>query len=190
MAASDRVERRTRPGTAHIALSRRVRGPACALLATCGALLMAACGSSTMPRAGTATGGGHSTALVSFSVCMRSHGVSDFPDPGAAIEGPYNSIGGIAIPPAIDMRSPAFQTGLGVCRSRLGAVFSRQGKPPITASLKASLIAHAQCMRTHGIPTYPDPAFPAGGGIEITDAPGVNPQSPAYLHSQAVCVTR
>jgi hypothetical protein len=45
--------------------------------------------------------------------------------------------------------------------------------------MKAAQIAHAQCMRTHGVPGYPDPGFPSSGGIAITDA-GTNPQSPAY----------
>jgi hypothetical protein len=55
--------------------------------------------------------------------------------------------------------------------------------------MKASMVARAQCMRTHGVPGYQDPKFPASGGIEFTDA-GINPSSPAYQHAAAVCGNR
>lgn len=120
---------------------------------------------------------------------MRAHGVPNFPDPGASVGGPYNSIAGIAIPLTINVQSPAFEGAQNACRALLSAIVAPQGKPPITASVKAGLIAHAQCMRTHGVPNYPDPTFPASGGIGITDA-GTNPQSPAYQRAAAVCGTR
>jgi len=156
------------------------------MLVTCA--LCAGCGSSA-PAASTRSTG-RSTAELEFSKCMRAHGVSGFPDPGAAISGPYNSIAGIAIPLSIDIRAPAFQAAQGSCQGLLASVLSRQGKPPITAALKESLIAHAQCMRTHGVPAYQDPQFPAGGGIAIFDGPGVNPQSPAFQHALAACAHR
>jgi hypothetical protein len=87
------------------------------------------------------------------------------------------------------MQSPAYQAAQHNCQGLLSAVFSRQGKRAITASDKAALIAHAQCMREHGVPNLRDPTFPASGGIAVTDA-GVNPQSPAYVHAEAVCGTR
>jgi hypothetical protein len=60
----------------------------------------------------------------------------------------------------------------------------------ITAVTKASMIAHAQCMRTHGVPAYQDPRFPPGGGIATFDGPGVDPQAPAYKRAAAVCGNR
>ena len=120
---------------------------------------------------------------------MRAHGVSDFPDPGAKMSGPFNSIAGIAFPSSINEQTPAFQSAQSSCAPLLRSIFSAQGKPPITAALKASLIAQAQCMRTHGVPTYPDPTFPPGGGIAVADA-GVNPQSAAYQRAAGVCRAR
>ena len=38
----------------------------------------------------------------------------------------------------------------------------------------------SQCMRSHGVPDFPDPTFPPGGGIIEGVGPGVNPQSPAF----------
>jgi hypothetical protein len=51
------------------------------------------------------------------------------------------------------------------------------------------MLAHAQCMRDHGVPGYQDPRFPASGGIAITDA-GTDAQSPAYERAQSLCGTR
>src|SRR5271167_307478 len=45
----------------------------------------------------------------------------------------------------------------------------------------------SQCMRKHGVPNFPDPTFPAGGGIAQVVEPGANPQSPAFEHALAVC---
>lgn len=161
-----------------------VRGGLALLLGTLTACVMAAGCSSSSPRSSTTsrTSAGQDLA---FSVCMRSHGVSSFPDPGATPSGPENMIGGVAIPSTINMQAPAFRTAWTACRGLLSSL-SPQGRPQITASMRASLIAHAQCMRAHGVSGYQDPTFPAGGGIAITDA-GTNPQSPAYQRAAAVC---
>lgn len=121
---------------------------------------------------------------------MRGHGVPGFPDPGAGPPAaPENTIGGIAIPTTINMQSPAFRAAMANCRGLLSAGFSAQGKPPITASMREALIAQAQCMRTHGVPGYQDPTFPAAGGISFTDA-GTDPNSPAYKRAATTCGKR
>jgi hypothetical protein len=151
-------------------------------------LLAAGCGASTPVSKPTAST--PAAQLVAFSKCMRAHGVSGFPDPGAAATGAENSIAGIPIPNTINMNSPAFETAQTACQRLLSARFSRQGKPSLGASQKASLIALSQCMRSHGVADYPDPTFPAGGGISIGLGPGVNTQSPAFKQAQAACVSR
>jgi hypothetical protein len=159
-----------------------------ALLGTIAAAVIAAGCDATAPKNTTSspTVAGHELA---FSKCVRAHAVPNFPDPGTSATGPENTIGGIAIPSAIDMQSPAFQAALTACRGLLSAGLSPRGQRPITASLRASLIAHAQCMRTHGVPGYQDPTFPASGGIAFTDA-GTDPQSPAYIRAAAACGRR
>lgn len=176
--AHENTHRRTR-------IIREITPAAAGLIAVC--LLAAGCGSTTPKNA--ASSNAAASQELAFSKCMRAHGVPEFPDPGASVNGPANSIGGIEIPNSIDMQSPAYLAAQHDCQGLFSAVFSRQGRPPVTASLKAALITHAQCMREHGVPNYQDPTFPASGGIKITDA-GVNPQSPAYEHAAAVCGTR
>ena len=43
----------------------------------------------------------------------------------------------------------------------------------------------ADCMRTHGVPTFPDPSG-AGGGLNLTGT-GVDPQSPAFKSARTAC---
>jgi hypothetical protein len=44
----------------------------------------------------------------------------------------------------------------------------------------------SECMRSHGVPNFPDPSG-GGGGIQIQAGSGVNPQSPAFQAAQRTC---
>jgi len=120
---------------------------------------------------------------------MRSHGVSDFPDPGsngARPSGNVSTIFGVTIPSNVNVQSPAFQSAVQSCQK----LASGGGpKPQISASQMRVAVANAQCMRTHGVPNFPDPTFPTGGGVAISVGPGVNPQSPAFQQAEKVCGT-
>jgi hypothetical protein len=147
-------------------------------------VVLAACGSSTK-HTGSSAGGSYAQGL-SFARCMRSHGVPSFPDPsssGARIVG--NSFGAFALPASINMQSPAFRSALNACRESLpGGGSPRAG---ISASEKRSMLEHAQCMRAHGVPNYPDPNIPSHGPIYSGPPAGINTNSPAYRHAAAVC---
>jgi hypothetical protein len=43
----------------------------------------------------------------------------------------------------------------------------------------------ADCMRAHGVPSFPDPGG-GGGGINLADT-GINPQSPAFKSARRAC---
>jgi hypothetical protein len=151
-------------------------------------LLVTGCGSdSPGSKAVTST---VMAAMLSFSKCMRGHGVSGFPDPGAVASPGDNSIGGIPIPSTINPSSPAFEAAQNACQALFSARFSRQGKPSLSSGQQASLTALSQCMRTPGVPAYPDPTFPTNGGISIDFGPGVNAQSPAFKQAQVTCPNR
>jgi hypothetical protein len=118
---------------------------------------------------------------------MRSHGVSDFPDPGsngARPSGNISTIFGITIPSNLNVQSPRFQSALQSCQK---LVTGGGPKPQISASQKRAALANAQCMRKHGVPNFSDPTFPTGGGAAIRVGPGVNPQSPAFQQAEKVC---
>ena len=54
----------------------------------------------------------------------------------------------------------------------------------------AAAIAFAKCMRSNGVPNFPDPTFqtgPGGGlGVRI-GGPGIDPSSPAFKSAQQAC---
>lgn len=148
------------------------------------AVALAACGGAGTSGA-SASGGGKSA--IAFSQCMRAHGVPDFPDPSPG--------GGISLGDGISLsgsgsglnpQSPAFQAAQQTCMKRLNG---GHVPPPISAAQKAKLIAMSQCMRTHGVPDFPDPTFSTGGGgarIEI-GGPGIDPRSPAFQKAATEC---
>ena len=147
---------------------------AASIVAVAGCVLaLAACGSAAKS---TAAGGdrGYSQALR-FSECMRSHGVTSFPDP--------NPTGGIKIGLGeINAQSPGFQQAQSGCRHLLPG-----GGPPrvVSESTKLALLRHAECMRAHGVSDYPNPIFPPGGGIETLV--NVDPSSPVFRSAAKAC---
>jgi hypothetical protein len=44
----------------------------------------------------------------------------------------------------------------------------------------------ATCMRSHGVPDYPDPQFTSSGGVQISPGKS-NPNSPAFKSAQTDC---
>lgn len=46
-----------------------------------------------------------------------------------------------------------------------------------------AFLAFSECMRSHGVPTFPDPS--PGGGIHLSS--GMNPFAPAFKAAQASC---
>ncbi len=93
---------------------------------------------------------------------MRRHGVPDFPDPSSGgrfgIQQSSSGNGGGTL--SVDGRqlsvsAPAFQTAMQECQK-----YQPQG-PPISgaqlAKLQKGALKMAQCMRTHGVPNFPDP---------------------------------
>ena len=61
------------------------------------------------------------------------------------------------------------------------------GPPPaLSESQRQQAIAHAHCMRTHGLPNFPDPTF-SGPNQNLNLGPGLNPQSPAFQQAAKEC---
>ena len=150
-------------------------------------LCVAACGSGASGGTGTNAAAAVHQGLK-FSQCMRAHGVSDFPDPDAS--------GGIDIQPGsgLDPQSPAFQAAQKACRADMPGGAGGPIKPSKAQFTKA--LAFAKCMRTHGLPRFPDPlaSFPSGTGPIISLAgmlfkpgQGLDPQSPAFLQAASRC---
>ena len=160
------------------------------LLAT--TLGLAACGSS-QPNTGGSTAGqsdpaGASKALA-FAKCMRSHGVSNFPDPtGGKLDLQVQRTPNSTSVNGVEVNGPVFQAAMQACRSDL----PHGGRPTAaqTAQAKSKALAMSRCMRSHGVPNFPDPKFhtgPGGGfGIQISGG-DLDPNSPAFQAAQKAC---
>jgi hypothetical protein len=146
---------------------------AIALTALGCALALAACGSSAKSTASTA-GTSQYAHGVRYSDCMRAHGVPNFPDPGP---------NGFDIS-GIDTQTPAFQSAHQACTPLQPA--GSADHSPASESKRLAAINNAKCMRSHGVPSFPDPKFlPSGGnGVSLN---GLDTQSPAFKHAQAAC---
>jgi hypothetical protein len=128
--------------------------PLVALAVIATVALISACGSSAPAGSGV---GGNSTAAnaqkaVKFAECMRSNGVSEFPDPDASGS---LTIDGIVNGSSLDPNTPAFKQAIGACRDLEPAGFmgSRRSPQQMQAALE-----FAQCIRANGVPDFPDPA--------------------------------
>ncbi len=154
----------------------------------CCCIALTACGAAGQPS-GTGTGaadatGGNTSRDLEFSDCMRTHGVSNFPDPTA---------NGLQIGPGIDTQSPAFKSAQRACKRFL----PNKGAPPATSAKdRGAALAFAKCMRSHGVPGFPDPAFSpprnAGRvlvlrGMVFAVGPTIDPKSPAFRRAAAAC---
>jgi hypothetical protein len=153
---------------------RRVRMVTAMTAMAAAALLAAACGggSSSSAAAGESTA---YTKAVAYAQCVRSHGVPNFPDPDA--EGQF--------PPIQTGRSvsqQALQSAQNACRQLQpgGGTGSSQQQAKLTQTLN-----FARCMRSHGVPNFPDPST-SNGGIEYNMA-GVDTHSPQYQSAQQAC---
>jgi len=161
--------------------------------------------STTVAAAGTANGatskssGGSGVAsssgapelskMEAYAGCMRSHGVPAFPDP---TPGPNDRGGAFAIRggpgTGLDPNSPTFAAAQQACRSLLpnGGVAK-----PLTAAQQAAFLAWAACIRSHGVPNFPDPHF-SGGMVSIGAGPGngPDPNSPTFQAARQACKSK
>jgi hypothetical protein len=148
--------------------------------------------SSGGPSSGSSRGGPHSgfsiqsgnpRQALKLAECMRSHGVANFPDPNGQ---------GVIEGSGIDPNSPAFQRAQQRCAKDLGAGQGTRS-PAQIAQAQAAALAFSKCMRSHGVPAFPDPQFSSsGGGISISirgKAGGLDPRSLIFQKAQRTCAS-
>jgi hypothetical protein len=110
------------------------------------------------------------TGPVAFAQCMRSHGVTDFPDPQ---NGHFLISGNV-------QSNPSFQTATQACQHLLGPNGASNG-----GANGSKLLAFSHCMQTHGVPQFPDPT--ANGALDVH---GVDPNSPAFKNAYRECQSK
>lgn len=169
---------------------RLLRGVGAAI---CGALALAACGSMGPSSAQTSANASNAALLVKYSACMRSHGAPDFPDPSTSQSGD-NSLGvdgyNFNLPANLNTQAPAYQSAEKDCQGLIGFGGSGPARhPAVVAKARQAALAHAQCMRQHGVPNFPDPTVSSTGGAiaQRSGGGGINPRSPAFQRAQKIC---
>jgi hypothetical protein len=58
-------------------------------------------------------------------------------------------------------------------------------RKPSAAGNRSQFLAFSACMRSHGVPNFPDPS--ASGGIQLNQSSGINPFSPSFKSAQGRC---
>jgi hypothetical protein len=172
-----------------------------ALLATTTAV--AACGGSSPSSGHPKYASANVSRQLKMAECIRSHGVPKFPDsPGGgpnSIQGSSNGNGGGSV--SVDgvqlgVSPQTLQKAMSDCQK-----YAPKG-PPISGSqltkLRQGALKMAECMRSHGVPNFPDPTVktgPGGHGVEMRlgaggpgSANGVAPNSPAFQTAQKTCM--
>ena len=119
---------------------------------------------------------------LKYAQCMRAHGVPDFPDP---VNGGFE-INNTTPGSDLDPSSPKFVAADSAC-----AALSPEGHAAagtVDPQLQAQALAYAACIRSHGVPSYPDPVF-VGGSIRETvrAGSGPDPNSPQFAAAQNAC---
>ncbi len=168
------------------------------------ALLLAGCGgsssspgvahlSSSTSSSSPASGGGSSSPessastqqkMVKFSQCMRTHGEPEFPEPteGGIEVHSHNGRGP-------NPESPRFQAAEKACSKYAPSKVAPS--PAEQAKLQEGALKFSACMRSHGVPNFPDPEFhSSGGGVRVRiggKGSGIDPNSPQFKAAQKTC---
>jgi hypothetical protein len=139
-------------------------------------------GSSSSPESGAHT----QQRMVAYSQCMRSHGVPEFPEPteGHLLIHSSDHNGHTT---GINPGSAQFQAAQKVC----GKLLPNGGAPSPAqqAKMQEGALKFSQCMRSHGVPSFPDPKFGVGRvSLRIGGGPsGIDPNSPRFQAAQKAC---
>ena len=157
--------------------SRRARPrpapTAAVIIATAAVAVLAACsGSPSSAGSGGSPGAGGSAAAasaVAYSSCMRSHGVPNYPDPDSGGQLPKTGA------QLLGVSASQYQAAQQTCRHLLPAGGSLQQQehqcmqnsdcpPALVQQMMTGDLKLARCMRSHGVPNFPDPTNGGSSG--------------------------
>jgi hypothetical protein len=132
------------------------------------------------PSGSNASGETSQSQQLQLAQCMRSHGVPNFPDPSPG-GGQLNAISAAGI----NTQSPTYQAALQACKK-----YTPAGNitPAQSAAENAKGLEFSQCMRSHGVPNFPDPITgPTGGQAINMSGTGIDQNSPTYQAANSAC---
>jgi hypothetical protein len=142
---------------------------------------------------GSASGAGGSqgssasqqSQAVAYSACVRAHGVPNFPDPKISTNGNEVQVA-IGINPSIS-DNPHFKSAQQACSKLLpGGGPGSGSNHQISPQEQSQYLKAAACIRSHGIPNFPDPTF-SGGGVHLPRTAGIDLHSPQVRAAEEAC---
>jgi hypothetical protein len=137
--------------------------------------------STSSPAAAGTSGATSATAQeLAFSRCIRAHGVPTWPDPNADGQEP---------PTVKDIAKadPQFPAASNACRYLLP---DRGTNAQFQADTR-EYVRFAGCMRTHGVPNFPDPDIdPDGSPVFNLQHSGIDTQSPPVRTAALNCMAQ
>jgi hypothetical protein len=177
-------------------MNRKAAGPA-AIIAAALAMLATACSGGPGSADGSSGAGRPttSTAAVAYSHCIRSHGVPDYPDPASNGRVPK------ADPQQLGVSSSQLQAAQRDCQhlypangGSLGASLRQceeTGDCPqaMVQQVVSAMRIFSRCMRSHGVPNWPDPTVDSEGrpGFNLVPIHGTNWNSPYIQNKIFAC---
>jgi hypothetical protein len=153
------------------------------------ALLAAACGGnpSSTGSSGSSNAGrsANSQVGINYANCMRSHGVPKYLDPSSSNE-LADGLPKVSLQ-QLEVSSSQYQAAQNACAHLLpnnGQQTQAQSQQDLSAMRR-----YAQCMRSHGVPTWPDPTYDsaAGWGFDLTHVHGFDPNSTQIENKMDEC---
>lgn len=187
----------------------RLRGAACLAAVPIALVLLAGCGGNS-PTGGVASLGSHSSKTssaeggasgetsqagsggseaspgsqaIAYATCMHSHGVPNFPEPQISQHGGEVRVK-LAVPAGTFKGNPKFDVAAQACRKLLPSG-GPNSQPAVSPAEQAQYLKAAACIRSHGVPNFPDPTF-AGGGVHL-DHKALNESSPVFKAAVHAC---
>lgn len=142
-------------------------------------LVVTACSgrpSATGSGGSSAEGSAGSPSAIAYSACMRSHGVPNYPDPDSSGRLPKGDAQQFGV------STSQYQAAQQACQHLLPASGSLHAQeyqcmqnsdcpPALVQQMLTADRKLARCMRSHGVPNFPDPTTDSNGPVfNITNA--------------------
>ena len=137
---------------------------------------IAACGGGSPKASPSSSGKAHIAAAIKYSKCMRSHGVTDFPEPNS--NGNFQSSGNGSVSQST---TQAAQTA---CQKLLPS--GQQPSSAQQAQATQNALKFSQCMRSHGVSNFPDPQV-SSGSVGFPLGQGIDTKAPQFQAAESAC---
>jgi hypothetical protein len=176
--------------------STTLRFVAILVAATSLSLVLAACGSpseNAVAQLGSTTTttqtGSSSTSSASaqvsealaFARCMRSKGVTNFPDPNA--NGEFNKV----TMSQLSTSNSRYQTATQSCAHLFPGISGKSPSQVLAQQIANDEAKFVRCMRSHGVSNWPNPVLEQGRLVFNSQAVGIDPTSPRIAAKMQAC---